>query len=100
MSPHFSWMPWQHQRIARRTAIQAGSIGLLGLGMNHVAGLRSLAAENDSPLSAKHRAVIYIFLSGGLTQHESFDPKPEAPDTIRGEFSPIATKTPGLFISE
>ncbi len=100
MTPHLNTAPWKHERVARRVAIQSGSIGLLGLGMNHVAGLRSLAAENGAALPVKHKAVIYIFLSGGLTQHESFDPKPDAPDSIRGEFSPIATRTPGLFISE
>jgi uncharacterized protein (DUF1501 family) len=84
----------------RRTAIQAGSIGLLGLGMNHVAGLRALAKETDSPAPLKHKAVIFIFLSGGLTQHDSFDPKPEAPDNIRGEFAAIATQTPGVQICE
>ncbi|MFN0054431.1 MAG: DUF1501 domain-containing protein [Planctomycetales bacterium] len=89
-----------HPRLSRRTAIQAGSIGLLGLGMNHVAGLRELAAQTGSPVPRTHKAVIYIFLSGGLTQHDSFDPKPEAPDTIRGEFAPIATRTPGVQICE
>ncbi|MFP6763059.1 MAG: DUF1501 domain-containing protein [Planctomycetaceae bacterium] len=88
----------QHPQIPRRTAIQAGGISLLGLGMNHVAGLQSMAAP-DRPVR-KHKAVIYIFLSGGLAQHESFDPKPLAPDTIRGQFSPIATQTPGVHISE
>ena len=44
--------------------------------------------------------MIYIFLSGGLAQHESFDPKPDAPDGIRGEFGTIATKTPGVRITE
>lgn len=85
-----------HPRLSRRTAVQAGSISLLGLGMNHVAGLRAMA--ETTPKS--HKAVIYIFLSGGLAQHESFDPKPDAPDNIRGEFSPIATRTPGIVISE
>lgn len=46
------------------------------------------------------RACIYIFLSGGLSQHESFDMKPDAPDGIRGEFRPIATATPGLDVCE
>src|SRR5579863_7013243 len=73
-----------HPRFPRRTAIQAGSIGLLGLGMNHVAGLRALADESSPPVPSSparktFKAVIYIFLSGGLTQHDSFDPKPEAP---------------------
>lgn len=89
-----------HARFPRRTAIQAGSIGLLGLGMNHVAGLRALANETSSSRPTPHKAVIYIFLSGGLAQHESFDPKPEAPDNIRGEFAPIATRTPGVHICE
>jgi hypothetical protein len=68
--------------------------------MNHVAGLRALADETSSPSLMKHKAVIYIFLSGGLGQHDSFDPKPEAPDNIRGEFAPIATRTPGVQICE
>jgi hypothetical protein len=72
-------------------------VGLLGLGMNHVAGLQALAANATI---AKAKSVIYIFLSGGLAQHDSFDMKPDAPDTIRGEFKPIATRTPGLHICE
>ncbi len=86
---------WQHPSITRRSALQAGAIGLLGLGTNHVSALRAEAASN-SP----QRSVIYIFLSGGLAQHDSFDLKPHAPDNIRGEFSPIATQTPGVQICE
>jgi hypothetical protein len=44
--------------------------------------------------------VIYIFLSGGLSQLDSFDLKPEAPAEIRGEFRPVATRTPGIWICE
>ena len=44
--------------------------------------------------------MIVILLSGGLGQHDSFDMKPEAPDAIRGEFKPIATKVPGIQICE
>lgn len=91
----------QHSGIPRRTAIQVGGIGLLGLGMNHVAGLRAMAEPDDSSTrKSSPKSVIYIFLSGGLAQHESFDPKPLAPDNIRGEFSPIGTQTPGVHISE
>jgi len=92
----------EHVRFSRRTAIQAGAIGLLNLGMNHVTGLRALAGPSDAPAARepKAKAVIYIFLSGGLAQHDSFDMKPDAPDTIRGEFKPIATRTPGLQICE
>ncbi len=93
-------IPAHPLRFDRRVAISAGSIGLLQLGMNHVAGLRAMAAESAQTLPAKHKAVIYIFLSGGLGQHDSFDPKPDAPDNVRGEFAPIATRTPGLQICE
>ena len=87
--------------VSRRAAIQVGAIGLLGLGMNHVAALRALAApEAGSPPRARAKSVIYIFLSGGLAQHESFDMKPEAPIEVRGEFKPIRTKTPGIQICE
>src|ERR1700731_2200402 len=87
-----------HPRMSRRTALQAGAIGLLGLGMNHVQSLR--AAASSGTQQGRARACIYIFLSGGLAQHESFDLKPDAPDSIRGEFRPIATRTPGMWISE
>lgn len=86
-----------HPRLTRRTAIQAGAIGLLGLGGNHVEALR---AAQETATSGRHRKVIYIFLSGGLAQQDSFDPKPNAPDAVRGEFKPIATQTPGVQICE
>src|SRR4051794_3492054 len=84
-----------HPRFSRRSMIQAGGIGLLGLSMGDV---RALGA--DEPRRAAPKSVIYIFLSGGLAQHDSFDPKPDAPDTIRGEFAPIRTRTPGVTVCE
>ena len=87
-----------HPQVNRRVAIQAGSIGLLGLGMNHLDPLAAMATEEVVPPTAK--SVIYIFLSGGLAQHESFDPKPDAPEDVRGEFKPIQTQTPGVLVSE
>lgn len=81
--------------------VQAGSIGLLGFGMNHLAGLReATATTKTSPAAGKSKACIYIFLSGGLAQHDSFDMKPDAPDNIRGEFRPVATKSSGIQICE
>ena len=89
-----------HPHLARREALQIGSIGLLGMGLNHLTGLRQAVAADSSPGTGKAKSCIFIFLSGGLAQHESFDMKPNAPDTIRGEFKPISTKTPGLQICE
>ncbi|MCA9073315.1 MAG: DUF1501 domain-containing protein, partial [Planctomycetaceae bacterium] len=63
---------------------------------NHLSALRSVAADRGTSA----RACIFIFLSGGLAQQDSFDLKPNAPDTVRGEFQPIATSTPGVEICE
>jgi hypothetical protein len=97
-----SRFPWQHSAVNRRTAVQAGAVGMLGLGMNHLSGLREAsAAPGTTPENGgTAKSCIYIFLSGGLAQQDSFDLKPDAPDTIRGEFNPIATSTPGIDICE
>jgi hypothetical protein len=92
----------QHPVVSRRVALNAGAVGLLGLGMNHLAALR-VANAADRPLpgvAPRAKSIIYIFLSGGLAQHDSFDLKPSAPEDIRGEFRPISTRTPGLQICE
>ena len=90
----------RHPILTRRSVIQAGGVGLLGLGSNHLTALRAADSGSSSPSSSPQRSVIYIFLSGGLGQHDSFDMKPEAPDNIRGEFLPVSTQTPGLQICE
>lgn len=87
-------------RATRRDILQAGAISLLGLGMNHLTGLNALAAPGAPLTMGRAKSVIYIFLSGGLAQHESFDMKPDAPMEVRGDFKPIRTRTPGLHICE
>jgi len=87
-----------HPRFNRRTALQAGAIGLLGLGTNHLAALQGMAGPAAKTARAKTR--IYIFLSGGLAPQDGFDLKPNAPAEIRGEFKPIATATTGIQICE
>jgi hypothetical protein len=91
---------WQHSLGSRRQALQAGAIGILGLGMNHLAGLRQARASEGIRFGGTAKKCIFIFLSGGLSQLDSFDMKPNAPDNIRGEFQPRPTKTPGLQICE
>ncbi|HCK52086.1 MAG TPA: DUF1501 domain-containing protein, partial [Planctomycetaceae bacterium] len=60
-----------HGGWSRREILQAGTLGMMGLSMADVERLRG-----DSPAPRRPRAVIYVFLTGGLAQHESFDPKP------------------------
>jgi hypothetical protein len=90
--------------LSRRQAIQAGAIGLLGIGVNHLSALEGLgagsAAEGLPRAFGKAKSVVYIFLSGGLAQHESFDMKPEAPLEFRGEFNPISTSADGIQVCE
>jgi hypothetical protein len=85
-----------HALPSRRVALQAGAIGLIGLGMPQLAAAQALA----NPRTPRARAVIFVFLTGGLSHLDSFDLKPDAPDNIRGEFQPIATRTPGIRICE
>ena len=87
-------------RVSRRCAIQAGAVGLLGLGSNHLAALKAMAGPASNPPTARAKSIIYIFLSGGLAQHESFDLKPGAREEIRGEFRPISTRTAGIEVCE
>lgn len=93
----------RHPDFHRRAFLQAGAISALGgLSMSDVAALRAAPTSSNAPAAPAKRpkSVIYIVLTGGLAQHESFDPKPEAPADVRGEFDAIETATPGLFISE
>lgn len=90
-----------HQAIDRRRWIQAGASSILGLGMSHLGKLQAEGAKQPIRGSfGRAKSCIFIFLSGGLSQHDSFDMKPQAEDKIRGEFHPIATATPGLQICE
>jgi hypothetical protein len=82
--------------LSRRTMLQAGTIGLMGLGISDLSRLRASAAGSTTPT----KSVLFIFLTGGISHQDSFDLKPDAPDTVRGEFRPIATRTPGIEICE
>jgi hypothetical protein len=88
-----------YRSMSRRSAIQAGIFGALGLSMGD---LFRLQAGEDAPkkgakLKPKALSVIQIHLGGGMQQQESFDPKPEAPVDIRGGFGVTKTKTGEVF---
>ncbi len=83
-------------RVPRRRLLQAGGAGLFGLNLPKI-----LAAESqESPIPPRAKSVIFLFLFGGPSQHETFDLKPDAPEKIRGHYRPIASRTPGLQICE
>src|SRR5262245_47957573 len=81
--------------LTRREWLRAGGLGAFGLTLSQLR-----AASSRSPNSGKAKACIVLFHLGGPPQHETWDPKPDAPAGIRGEFRPIATSVPGLQVCE
>jgi len=77
--------------------LQVGTLGCLGLGLPAM-----LRAEgvNKSPRKVRARSVIFLHQFGGASHHDSFDPKPDAPAGIRGEFQPIASRVPAISVCE
>ena len=73
----------------------------IGLGLDEWFRLRARAGASPSgPRPARAKNCILIWLAGGPSHLDTFDPKPKAPADVRGEFKPIATSVPGLEISE
>lgn len=85
--------------VNRRELLQVGYSGLLGLGLSSFA--RTIAKDQPSlSLSKKPKSILIVFLTGAASHIETFDPKPDAPPEIRGEYKAIPTKTSGLLASE
>lgn len=83
--------------INRRVWMGIGGIGLGGLSLSQ---LLASQARTTSKRPARAKSVIIFGLNGGPAQHETWDPKPNAPAEIRGQFGTIATRTPGLRVCE
>ena len=77
----------------RRDFIQLGLRGIAGYGLCDLLRLKAQAA---TPASGKPINCIMIWLDGGPSHFETFDPKPEAPAEIRGVFKTVPTKVPGV----
>jgi hypothetical protein len=80
----------------RRDCLKLGLGSLLAGGFVNALRGRAIAGESTAPKSS----CILVWLDGGPSHFETFDPKPHAPAEIRGEFQPIQTKIPGAFFSE
>jgi hypothetical protein len=81
--------------MSRRSWLQIGGLALGGLALPDI-----LQAEARSGRSNPAKGVIMVLLPGGPTHLDTFDPKPDAPAEIRGEFRPIATNVPGMDLCE
>ena len=77
-----------------RHFLQIGSLAVGGLTLPQL-----LQAEQQRGARSSHKAVIMVYLAGGLSHQDSFDIKTAAPAEIRGEFSQIPTVVPGISMS-
>ena len=93
-------------RVTRRHAVQAGTFGALGLSLGDMLRLEARGEASNEAFQttkagatgpAKAMSVIQLHLGGGFPQHESFDPKPEAPVEYRGSFGVVKTKNGDVF---
>jgi len=87
MSTLREWSPF----LNRRDLLKVGALGVAG---------SVLPFATAAPNEARAKSVIVLWMAGGVTHHESFDPKPEAPVEIRGALSSINTAIPGVKFSE
>ena len=90
--------------VHRRELLRVGGLSLLGLHLPQLvaAGQQSTFSRGApvDPTFGRAKNVIFLWLAGGPPQHETFDPKPEAPAEIRGPFQPIRTSVPGIHFCE
>lgn len=86
------------QGINRREILQVAGLGALGISLAD--GFRAKEASAAGSGTKKDVSCIFLWLDGGPSHYETFDPKPDAPEGIRGPYGTIATKTPGMFLSE
>jgi hypothetical protein len=89
----FNTRPARCDGATRRDFLRVGGLGALGLAT-------ALRAEVGKRPDARARSVVLVFLGGGLSHHDSFDLKPDAPEDIRGKYRPIPTVVPGLQVGE
>ncbi|MFO0876603.1 MAG: DUF1501 domain-containing protein [Gemmataceae bacterium] len=80
--------------ITRREWMRLGALTTLGL------ATQSTPTASGSSSSSRAKACIVLFHLGGPPQHETWDPKPDAPAEIRGPYRPIASRVPGIHVGE
>ena len=91
--------------ITRRELLRIGGAGMLGISLSSILELEAHAAKSPSAVKGKGgfggaKSVILIYLQGGPSHIDIWDPKPDAPANVRGDFKPIKTNVPGIWLSE
>src|SRR5437764_15384819 len=83
----------------RRAFLKVGVLGAAGLSLPELLRSEARAAVEGKPVK-RENSVIILWMRGGPSQHDMWDPKPDAPVEIRGEFKPITTNVPGILLTE
>lgn len=86
--------------LTRREWLCAGSLGLLGLSTPTLLQARQQTPVSSERTFGRAKSCIMLFLLGGPPQHETWDPKPDAPAEVRGPFKPIPSSLSGLSVCE
>src|ERR1043165_5192592 len=89
----------RHDDLDRRRFLHVGAITALGLSLPALLRASALPPDPSSGFGRARRCIL-LFLTGGPPQLDTFDLKPNAPQEIRGEFRPIATRIPGIQLGE
>src|SRR5689334_22735740 len=90
----------------RRDFLRVGGLSLFGLSTAGFLASQARAAgfsrdpKGSAPPKARAKSVILVYLGGGLSHHDTFDPKPDAQEEIRGKYKTIETNLPGLRVGE
>ncbi|MFO1091846.1 MAG: DUF1501 domain-containing protein [Planctomycetaceae bacterium] len=86
----------------RREVLRIGGLSALGLGLPQLLKLQSLSAapQSDDPTFGRAKRIMLLYLQGAASQLETWDPKPQAPEDIRGQFGAVSTQVPGVQICE
>ncbi|MEX2120773.1 MAG: DUF1501 domain-containing protein [Pirellulales bacterium] len=89
--------------VTRREVLRVGGSAALGISLANILRLQRVAAaegQGGGPGWNKAKSVILVFLQGGPSHLDLWDPKPNVPDNVKSVFNPIDTKTPGLQVTE
>ena len=94
----------RHLGVTRRDLLRVGGSGMLGLSLGSVLQLQSATAKESvrpgSPGWGKAKSVIMVYLQGGPSHLDLWDPKENVPDNVKSAFKPISTKIPGVQFTE
>src|SRR5436190_6640612 len=90
--------------VTRRDILRVGGSGLLGLGLGSMLELQATSARGGEvsrgPGWGKAKSIIMVYLQGGPSHLDLWDPKENVPDNVKSPFQSIATKVPGIRVTE